>query len=67
MSFLDQSCKVPPRRHSGQAEREPESSPLRRNGVPCLKDSLNSRPGLLSGGVTFFCGNDGSIHISRKV
>ena len=41
-------------RHSGQAEREPESSS---GDSPC-DGGLDSRPGLLSAGVTFFRGND---------
>jgi len=42
------------RRHSGQAKREPESSD---RCVEAIK--LDSRPGLLSAGVTFLRGNDG--------
>jgi hypothetical protein len=40
-------------RHSGQAQREPESR-------------LDSRPGFLAAGVTFFRGNDGPRHQSRQ-
>ena len=52
------------RRHSGQAQREPESSPLCRQRLALdRRDSLDSRPGLLSAGVTFFRGNDGSFWV----
>jgi hypothetical protein len=43
-------------RHSGQAKREPESSPATTS--ICYDDGLDSGPGLLSAGVTFFRGND---------
>jgi len=43
-------------RHSSQAQREPESSPAKT--CPSCDDGLDSRPGLLAAGVTFFRGND---------
>jgi hypothetical protein len=49
-------------RHSGQAQREPESSPLWRQRSGFLRRDLDSRPGLPSTGVTFFRGNDKTRH-----
>ena len=48
-------------RHSGQAQREPESSSLWRQRLGFRRRDLDSRPGLPSAGVTFFRGNDETL------
>jgi hypothetical protein len=51
---------LPTSRHSGQAQREPDRGRLAGYVLNLQQHHLDSRPGLLSAGVTFFRRNDGT-------